>query len=119
MLFLFETHATMKDYNAAKWWIDRDYIPTKKINANNLKEAIKQYADFCSEHGADISANAIKSAATLYYDDKDGNAHECGRVFTASTEMADDDRNKWVKQYIDLWVNISIITSPFEQRAAA
>lgn len=46
MLFLFETHATMKDYNAAKWWIDRDYIPTKKINANNLKEAIKQYADF-------------------------------------------------------------------------
>ena len=48
----------------------------------------------------------------MYIDTKDG-PKQMGYVLTASADFRDDDNYKWVKQYINLWVDISIVTSAF------
>ena len=114
MTFVFETSATMKPYNSKKWWIDSDIIPRMKIDAPTLKEAIKIYAGRCEDkYYITISKTAIRTASPIYYDGEDGQPHECGRCFTASTEFEDDERMEWVKQYIELWANIYIVSSAF------
>lgn len=114
MKFLFETTTTMKPYNAKKWWISGDIIPRITIDADNVKHALKTYQEIVLEkHYITISNNAIKTANPMYIDDKSGESTQCGYVITAKTTF-DNDRRGWVDQYIDLWVNISIISNPWE-----
>ena len=62
----------------------------------------------------DISDNAIKTKSPMYRDTKTGEPVQIGFVITASTDF-DNDRRGWVKQFIDLWVNINVIFNPFEE----
>lgn len=114
MKFLFETTATMKDYNCRKWWIDSKIIPNVKIDAENVPDALKKYQFLCDdEYGVTISNNAIRKAQPMYVDDENGDAIQTGYVITGKT-LFDNERANWIAQYIDLWVKISVISNPFE-----
>ena len=113
MKYLFQTSATMKEYNNKKWWIDSDIIKDITINAESLNYALLKYQEFCDErHGVSISANAIKNKEPIYIDTETG-AEQCGYILTAKTDFCDDNNYKWTAQYIDLWINISIVQNPF------
>lgn len=117
MEFLFETTATMKEYNRKKWWIDHDIIPTIKINADSVKNALKEYQTRVSEkYGIDISNHAIKHAEPIYIGDETGDAIQTGYVITGKT-LFDNGPRGWVENYIDLWVNISVTLNPFKTEA--
>jgi regulatory protein YycH of two-component signal transduction system YycFG len=105
--YLFKTTTTMKEYNAKKWWIDRDYIPQTTIEAENLKDALTKYREFTEKHCVSISDNALKTKAAMYIDTTEG-VKQCGYVITGKTDF-DNDHKGWTTQYIDLWVNISEI----------
>lgn len=50
----------------------------------------------------------------MFIDTKNG-AKQIGFVITAKADFRDDDNYKWSAQYIDLWVDIDIISSAFEE----
>lgn len=113
MLYLFETTATMKEYNRCKWWIDGGIIRNITINADSITSAIKQYQTVVNDkYGVNISNNAITTKSPMYIDTETGDTKQVGYVITASTDF-NNNHQGWVKQYIDLWVNISIIINPF------
>lgn len=105
--YLFKTTTTMKEYNAKKWWIERDYIPQTTIEAENVKEALAKYREFAEAHYVSISDNALKTKSAMYIDTVEG-VKQCGYVITGKTDF-DDDHKGWITQYIELWVNISEI----------
>lgn len=114
MLYQFKTTATMKPYNNQKWWIDSGVIREITTEADNLTEALKQYRKAVQEcYYITISDNALKNKAAMYHDTESGETVQVGFVITASTEL-DDDRRRWVKQYIDLWVTVQTIQNPFQ-----
>ena len=114
MLYQFKTTATMKPYNNKKWWIDSGIIREITTEAATMGEALKQYQKAVHDnYFIDISDNAIKMKSPIYRDTKTGEAVQVGFVITASTDF-DNDRQGWVKQFIDLWVNINIIINPFK-----
>lgn len=111
--YLFNTTATMKDYNCEKWWIDSKIIGDLRIDANNLKDALKEYQNIVKDRCIEISDNAIKNKNPMYIDNKAGETIQTGYVITGKTEFEDRDNYKWSKQYIDLWVKIDVIENPF------
>lgn len=115
MLFIFKTSAAMKQYNYKKYWISSDIIREKRIEANNLINAIKAYADRVEyDNYITISKNAIKKRRPMYRHMKDGSEKQIGFVFTAQSEF-NDDYKRLVKQYIDLWVEIiTVVETNFE-----
>lgn len=107
--YLFQTTVTSSDSNV---WISNPL--DKVIYCEDLESAKKWY--FTKLSGDDfiqVSNNAKKNLSPMYYDDKDGNAHECGFIVKGSTEIMLNDY-KWVKKYIDLWVTVSEIINPYE-----
>lgn len=109
MTYLFETTTTMKEYNNKNWWIDSRIIENKVIEAETLKEALKEYQKEVSENDyIEISNNAIKNKSPMYVDTKSGETKQVGYVITGKSEFQRDDYT-WSTQYIDLWVSISII----------
>lgn len=114
MTFLFKTSATMKPYNNKKWWIDSGIVRPVTVDAETMEEAIKEYRTIVQDdYYITISENALKNKEPIYRDDKEGNARQVGYIFTGQTDFDNDGRG-WVKQFIDLWVSIAIITNPFE-----
>ena len=108
--YLFQTTATMKEYNNQKWWIDSKIIRDKYINAENINEALEKYKNLVKEKEyISISNNAIKNKNPMYIDTMDGNSKQVGYVITAKTDFEDSDNHKWSTQYIDLWVTILTI----------
>lgn len=105
--YLFKTTTTMKEYNAKKWWIERDYIPQTTIEAENVKEALAKYREFAEDHCVSISDNALKTKSAMYIDTVEG-VKQCGYVITGKTDFNNDYKG-WITQYIELWVNISEI----------
>ena len=115
MIFLFQTTTTMKPHNCKKWCIDRDIIGQLKIEAVNMTEALKQYIELVQDrHYIGISNNALRTKQGMYRDDKNGEPKQVGFVITGSCDFRDDEHYKWSTQYIELWVEISIIESAFE-----
>ena len=113
--YQFTTTATMKPYNNKKWWIDPDIIRTIIIDADNLKTALEKYKTICEEkYYVRISNNALKNKNAMYVDTKTGETKQIGYVITGITDF-DDDRRRWVAQYIDLWVCIDVIHNVFEE----
>lgn len=107
--YIFNTTATMKEYNNKKWWIASDIIPRKRIAAETLAEALTLYREAAEErHGIEISKTALKNKRPMYIDTKDG-VKQTGYVITGKTEFRDDDRYTWSAQYIDLWIEILTI----------
>lgn len=114
MLYQFKTTATMKPYNNKKWWIDSGIIREITTEAATMGEALKQYQKAVYDnYDIDISDNAIKTKCPMYRDAKSGETVQVGFVLTASTDF-DDDRRGWIKQFIDLWVEVHIISNPFK-----
>lgn len=114
MLYQFNTSTTMKEYNSDKFWIDRDIIRTIRINADNLTDALKQYQKTVKEKTyIEITDNALKNKNPMYIDDENGTT-QTGYVITASTSF-ETSNYKYTKQYIDLWIEINIIVSPFTE----
>ena len=115
MTYFFRTTATMKHYNNKNWWIDGDIIRNVYINAENINEALQEYQEITRDrYGVKISNNALKNKDPMYIDTPNG-AKQMGYVITAKTDFRDDNRHKWITQYIDLWVSISIIIDAFEE----
>ena len=118
MLYQFKTFATMKPYNDKKWWIDSGIIREITIKAATMGEALQQYREAVKDkYYIDISDNAIKNKNAMYQDTKSGEAVQVGFVLTASTEF-DDNYQRWVKRYIDLWVTVQTLTNPFQEVTA-
>lgn len=112
MLYQFKTTATMKPYNNKKWWIDSDIVKEITIEADTIAAAVKEYQkEVHDRFYIDISDNAIKTKSPMYRDTKTGEPVQVGFVITASTEF-DNDRRVLIKQFIDLWVDINIISNP-------
>ena len=116
--YMFRTTATMKPYNSRQWYIDSRIIPTKYIDADNLREALSTYAEEASRrHYITISANALRTKSPMYIDGKTGHEapRQVGYVITGKTEMQRED-GTWSTQYIDLWISVDIITpADFEE----
>lgn len=114
-LYFFRTSATMKPHNSKKWWIDKDIISEKHIQADSIIEALKKYQDIVwNQHYIKISDNAIKTRNPMYceFPDRD---KQIGYVLTASTDFQKDD-GTWTKQQIDLWVEIlTIVDTEFPE----
>lgn len=113
MTFIFKTTATMKEYNARKWWIDSGIVREIQITADNLPAALEQYREIVEEkHYISISAHAIKNRNPMYIDTPDGEK-QIGFVITGKTDF--ESNYKWVTQYIDLWVTVlTVIDTIFE-----
>lgn len=110
--YLFETIATMKKYNNEKWYIDSGIIENKVIDAETVKEALKEYQKEVSENNyIEISNNALKNKSPMYVDTKSGETKQVGYVITGKMECQRDNYS-WSTQYIDLWVTISTIDTP-------
>ena len=111
MEYIIKTDACMKPYNREKWWIDRKYIKDICVEAPDAEAAIKEWRDeVINDYCVEISAHAIKVKQPMFRDCKDGTTKQVGWVITARTEFQTDDYNKpWVKQFIDLWVEIITI----------
>lgn len=106
MKYIFKTTATMKEYNAKKWWIDGDIVPEIRISADCLDDAISVWAEQVKgKHCISISKSAIKNKSSMYVDTVCGNPKQVGYVITGKADFEKDDCT-WVGQYIDLWVEI-------------
>lgn len=113
--FLFKTNATMKEYNHKKWWIDNNIISDLTIAADTIQAALKEYQNIVKNRFyIDISDNAIKNKNDMYIDTNSG-IQQTGYVITAKCDFEDRDNYKYTQQYIDLWVDISIIQNPFKK----
>lgn len=107
--YLFDTDVTMKPYNRKKWWIDSGVIPEFCIDAESVKEAIKIYRELTEKRCCiEISKTAVKRKSPMYIDTKEG-PKQAGYVLTGSTDFWDDEEYKWSKQFVDLWVNVSVL----------
>ena len=115
--YMFRTTATMKEYNSRQWYITPDFIRTKYIDAENMTEALSEYAwNVSSKDYIDISKTALRNKRPMYIDMPEG-PRQVGYVITGKTEMQRED-GTWSAQYIDLWISVDIITpADFEEEA--
>lgn len=118
MTYLFETTATMKPHNSRKWWIDAGIIRPVRIDAASLPEALEAYREHASAAGVDISRSAIIRKNAMYVDRADG-PQQIGYVITGKSEFDKGDYTGYSTQYIDLWVTIFVISSPWKEDRAA
>ena len=108
--FIFRTNATMKPHNNKNWWISSDVVTEKRITAENVNAAVKEWAAQVEEkHYITVSPNAIKNKSPMYIDSSDGEAKQIGFVITGKTDFQRDN-GQWSAQYIDLWVEILTVT---------
>ena len=105
MMYELKTVVTMKEYNADKWWIDSGIVKDIDIEAGSVAEALRLYAlEVADQAYIDISKNAIKTRRTMYRDTATG-TRKIGYVLTGSADFQKES-GAWVKQYIDLWVEV-------------
>lgn len=104
--YLFKTSLGMKHYNCKKWWIDNRLVRDEIIEADSVQKALDKYVAMLDEkYSIDVSKTALKNKEKMYRDLKTGETVQVGYVLTGSTEF-DCDRVKWVRQYIEIWVEI-------------
>ena len=107
MNYIFQTTATMKEYNNKNWFIDAGIILDMSINADSVENALEIYRERVEEkHGITISRNAIKNKSEMFVDLSDGSAKQVGYVITGKTEFDKGDYTGYITQYINLWVTI-------------
>lgn len=107
--YIFRTTTTMKEYNCKKWWIDPNIVGEVRINAENVRKALKQFQTIVSEKFyLSISDNALKNKNPMFVDTENGEPKQVGYVITGKYDFQ-DDFYRWSEQYIDLWVTIITI----------
>ena len=107
MNYIFETTATMKEYNNKKWWIDAGIISDMRITADSVENALEIYREQVEEkHYINISRNSMKNKSEMFVDLPDGSPKQVGYVITGKTEFEKGDYTGYSTQYIDLWVTI-------------
>lgn len=107
MIYLFRTTTTMKHYNCRKWWISRDSVSDKHIEADNMTEALEKYRKAVEDKDfVTISKSALKNRQAQYTDRPDGRTEQTGYVITGSAEFQDRDADKWSRQFIELWITV-------------
>ena len=112
-IYRFETSATMKPHNCRKWWIDRDIVRPVKVEADNIETALQLWRERVQERDyIEISNNAIKTRTPMYIDHETAGAVQVGYVITGKMDFDKGDYTGYTSQYIDLWVNIQIVTIP-------
>ena len=112
--YRFDTKTTMKPYNEDKYWIDARVVPPIIISAETLEDALEQWRELVEEKTysiVQISKNALRSKEPMYRDLKSGDAEQIGYVITGATEII-EGVSRWSKQYIDLWLEINVLTTP-------
>lgn len=108
--FQFKTDTRMKYYNRDKYWVMGDYVRDKVISAGSLDVALNEFADHINEsYGVDVSKSALKNKSAMY----DKNDEQIGYVITGSMLFCDETRGGYSKQFIELWVQIDELSSPF------
>lgn len=114
--YIFRTTATMKPHNSKNWWIDRDFITEKKIEADNVNQALTAFAALVEEkHYVSISKTALKNKSEMYRDTASGEAVQVGYVITGKTDFQRDS-GEGSTQYIDLWVEIlTVVPTVFQE----
>ena len=111
MKYLFNTTTTMKEYNHKKWWVDRDLVPSVRIEAKDLKEALIKFREHAEKSSSvEISKNALEKKVPMYRDINDEPV-QVGYTITGSTYF-DGEYRGWTKQYVELWVEIIEIKYP-------
>ena len=107
----------MKPHNAKNWWIDKDIVSEKHIVADSVLDALQKYRGAVErEHYIHISDNAIKSRKPMYREFPNRDV-QVGYVLTGSTDFEKDD-GSFVKQGMDLWVEIlTIVDTEFPEEA--
>lgn len=106
--YQFTAKATMKPYNSAKYWIDRNYVKQFVTSANTVKEACRKFAEYVNEqYYITISKRSTDRPQGMYVDTADGKPKQVGYVFTAKT-MFDGK-----EQYFELWTDVVEIVSAF------
>lgn len=104
--YIFRTYATMKEYNASRYWINSDIVKDFNITAENVNQALTIYADRVKAAAyIDITKNALKTKKPMFIDTEAGPL-QTGYVITGITEIEKGNYNGWTKQFIDLWVEI-------------
>lgn len=110
--YLFKTSACVKPCDYKKWWVDRKVIGDFTVQSDSFLNAIAEFAENCNGKGYSISKNAIKNRQPIYHDSRKGDPVQTGFVFSAKTIFFDENRGKWINKYIDLWVDIFMISVP-------
>ena len=115
--YIFNTTATMKEYNSKKWWIDSEIVREIQVEAENVKQALKKYREIVMDRNyIEISENALRCKNPMYIDTPTGEVKQVGYVITGKTEFEDRENYKRSAQYIDLWVTIiTVIDTEFEE----
>ena len=90
-----------KDKN---YWIDQDksYI----FQANDKKDALNKIIEDLNDDYIKVSKNAIKNKKKMYVDKADGSCKEIGFVLDGFTDIFNDEKNKYVKNGLELWIEI-------------
>lgn len=101
-MFIFKTTTTVKN---PKYWILSDIISEFKIDTNDLTTAIEEFRNFAEKQDISITNNAIKCKSPMYIDTLNG-TKQVGYTFNASTDIYDDDTQRFTKQRLALWVEI-------------
>lgn len=118
MLYRFETTATMKEYNSAKWYIDSGIVRPVEVEADDLKTALKEWRQtVIDRYYIEISNNAIRNKSPMYIDTADGQK-QVGFIITGKTEFEKGNYGGWSTQYIDLWVSVRRIETIDEWEVA-
>lgn len=115
--YRFETVTTMKPYNNKKWYVDPDMVRPVEVQADSVTEALNLWRNIMQERDyIEISRNAMRNKQPMYQDYKDGRTEQVGYVITGKTEFYKGDYTGYTKQYIELWVHITVVTIPnFEE----
>lgn len=107
--YIFRTTATMKEYNSKHWWIDGNIVTQKTITAESVAAALEEYRERVENaHYISISRNALRMKQPMYVDTK-GGEKQIGFVITGRADF-EAESYRYVKQYVDLWVEIITVT---------
>ena len=111
--YLFKTAATVKEADQDNYWVDRDFIGKVEVKAENLTDALADYVNIINkEYDVKVSKTAIDRKNAMFVDRLNGETVQIGYVITGGYDFELADGHKWVKKYIDLWVDVREVSIP-------
>ena len=115
--YRFETTTTMKPYNNEKWYIDANMVRPIEVQADSVTEALNLWRNIVQERDyIKISRNAMRTKNPMYQEYEAGRTEQVGYVITGRTEFDTGNYTGYCSQYIELWVQITVVTIPnFEE----
>ena len=111
--YSFNTSTTVKEKDRGKWWLNNDLVRTIELEAISLCEALEKYRQIVNDRtDVRISKNAMQKKENMFIDRRFGErSKQIGYVITGST-CFERENGDLVNKFIDLWVEIRVITYP-------